>query len=96
MISTGLTGKTISQDFDFTLYTWSVPILVETSAADPEYGSMPDLRSAYAEEYVSFTDVFGDTRDVYTLGELPEPYGWALVDETVHFKINLSLRKVET
>lgn len=89
-----LTGKTASQDFSYTDERWAVPILVRISEANaPTYGDVDDLEAAYAKEYVSFTDVFGSTTNVFVEGELPKAYKYGLIEADVHFKVALSLHK---
>ena len=93
-INLGLTGKTISQTFDYSDYTWAVPILVEITPADPEFGSEDDLETAYAKDYVTFID--RDETDqgyVFMLGNLAKPRKFALMDESASYKTVLQLRK---
>jgi len=92
-IGVGLTGKTMSQQFEFTDWTGRVRILVYQETADPDYGSLVDLRTAYAKAYITFVDQLENSFDVFMLGELPEPYGLALVDRQVPLTIELNLRK---
>jgi hypothetical protein len=93
-VKLGLTGKTLSQQFAFTDYRWRAAILVEITPTNPEYGSIEDLRAAYAEEYTPFIDQFGvDQGNVFMEGELPEEFDLALVDESAPFVVELQLRK---
>lgn len=93
-VNLGLTGKTIVQTFDYSDYIWTIPILVEITPVDPEFGSEDDLETAYAKDYVTFID--RDDTDqgyVFMLGSLPKPRKFALIDENAAYKVTLSLRK---
>jgi len=93
-VLSGLTGKTISLNFNQSDYRWTVPILVEITPSNPEHGSEDDLETAYAKEYVTYIDRDGvDQGYVFMLGQLSKPRKFALVDTSAPYKTTLSLRK---
>lgn len=94
-INTTLGGTVATQDFGFTGQRWRMTILVELSAEDPDFGSKTDLETAYQTTPVAFVDSFGTNQgNVVFEGDLELPPAYALVDATVPFEVEISLRKV--
>lgn len=94
-VNVTLGGAVAAQDFGFTGQRWQMTILVELTPEDTDYGSQADLESAYQTTPVNFVDSFGtDQGNVVFEGELDLPPAYALVDASVPFEVEISLRKV--
>jgi hypothetical protein len=90
-------GKMKSQTFALTDAYWEFDLRVDDVPAT-NYGSMTDLRTAYALQYCGFTDHFGTNQgDVYFVGELPEtPMGPSISGSEAVYIIPVTLRKKQT
>jgi hypothetical protein len=88
-------GKTVSQTFAFTEYRWGFDIRVDYISDDPLYGTLTDLKAAYAKPYVTFVDHYGtDQGTVFFEGPLGEhPLGAMLDGNEAPFIVPANLRK---
>lgn len=94
-INVTLGGAVATQDFGFTGQRWRMAILVELTPEDSAYGSKANLETAYQTTPVNFVDSFGvDQGNVIFEDDLELPPAYALVDATVPFEVEISLRKV--
>lgn len=64
-------GAHVSQHFNFVEQRWGFDLRVLYNG-DATWGDVADLQIAYAKEYVSFTDHYGTTVNVFMEGPLPE------------------------
>jgi hypothetical protein len=87
-------GATVSQTFAFTDYRWGFDLLV-SDQPPTNYGSLADLKTAYAKAYVSFTDHYGTNQgNVYFVGPLSEkPLSPMLTGAGAKFTVPVLLRK---
>lgn len=94
-MSVGLSGKTITQDFDFIDYRWTAVLLVRVTEADSNYGNLSDLETAYSTIPCAFIDPDGNSHNVLIDGDLPEEFKHDILDNTIPNEIPVMLRKVQ-
>ena len=96
-INVTIDNKTASQLFGFTDQSWDVQILVYLSAPASGYGSIADLRTAYALHYCNFIDQDGtDQGDCYMEGDFSEKRAYSIIDTSAPFYMGLTFRKRQT
>lgn len=93
-VNVTLGGAVAVQDFGFTGQRWTMTILVELTPEDSAYGSKANLETAYALPSFTFIDSFGTSYTAIFEGDLELPPAYALVDATVPFEVEISLRKL--
>ena len=85
-------GVTVSQQFSFTDYQWVFDLAVDYTPPTG-YGSLDDLKTAYAKPYVDFVDHYGNSHSVFMLGGLTErPFSPAIAGKAT-FTVPVTLRK---
>ena len=92
----GLSGKTLSQDFAFTDQHWTLPIFVPRNADSPN-GTLTDLITAYALDYVAFTDRYSVAQgNVFFVSPFPIPWSGMkdIVPEKFKVELLVQLRQV--
>jgi hypothetical protein len=92
-VQVGLTGKTLSQDFNFSDQLYKVKIYVYRTESRSGYGALADLEASYADDYVTFIDQLGNSQSVFFDGPLNVPYGYNLLSDDLPVEIELSFRK---
>lgn len=92
-VNVGLSGKTITQTFSYSETRFEVEIWTSITAESGTYGSVSDLKTAYALAYASFVDIFGTTHSVVPEGDLRLPYKLGIRNNSAPFKVKLKLRK---
>jgi hypothetical protein len=92
-VQVSITGKTLTQTFEYVDQTWDMTILVDLYQQSPDYGCREDLLAAWAKDYVTFTDPLGMQQgNVFIVNNLEEQLKYAIIDETSKFEVKLSLR----
>ena len=91
-VETGLTGKTLIQNFPFTDYWWKMELLVGETETRAGYGDLDDLRTAYGLSTCGFTDLDSTSHTVVIEGELPAKN----LEPTAVYKIPMMLRKYQS
>lgn len=91
-------GVTRSQQFGFTDYAWSFVLRVPWQVTDSNYGTLSDLRTAYAASSAAFIDRFGTNQgSVYFLGEFKEKCTTPALDgANAQYEVLVNLRKVQS
>ena len=85
-------GTHVSQHFDFVEYRWGFDLRVPYTG-DATWGDLDDIKAAYALEYCSFTDHYGNTYNVFFEGilqEIPDAPG---IDGVSVFTVPVNLRR---
>lgn len=85
-------GNHVSQTFGVVELRWGFDIRVPY-IGDATWGSLDDLKAAYALAYVSFTDHYGNTHDVFFEGELMELPDMPILDQSAKFTVPVNLLK---
>lgn len=84
-------GTHVSQQF-FVDKRWGFDLRVPYTG-DATWGSLADLKAAYAKSYVSFTDHYGSAHNVYFGGRLVERPDGPVIDQSAKFTVPVVLRK---
>ncbi len=93
-VHTTVGGSHVSQQFNFTEYRWGFDLRVPYTG-DSTWGSLADLKAAYALPYCSFTDHYGNTYDVFFEGKLQEKPISPIIDGSGKFTVPVMLRRVQ-
>lgn len=91
-VDTGLTGKTLIQNFAFTDYWWKMDLLVWETETRSGYGDLDDLRTAYALSTCGYTDIDGNSHTVVMEGDFPSKN----LEPVQVYKIPIFLRKYQS
>lgn len=97
-VAVGLTGKTFSQTFTYTRYSWGFDLKVyhTNPPGMDERGTLADLKAAAAKSHVDFTNHYGQTYQVYILGGIQErPASPAVDGDLAWFTVPVNLLKRE-
>jgi hypothetical protein len=85
-------GVHVAQQFNFTEYRWGFDLRVPYTG-DATYGSLDDLKTAYALLYCSLTDHYGTVYDVFFEGPLQERPDGPIIDGAAVFTVPINLRR---
>ena len=85
-------GSHVSQHFDFVEYRWVFDLRVPYTG-DVTWGDVADLKITYRKEYVSFTDHYGNTYDVFMEGSIVDIPDSPSIDGVSRCTVPVTLRR---
>jgi hypothetical protein len=85
-------GSHVSQHFNFVEYRWGFDLRVPYTG-DATWGNVADLKASYRKEYVSFTDHYGSTYDVFMEGQIGDIPDSPRIDGVARATVFVALRR---
>jgi len=91
-VAVSVGGAHVSQHFNFVEYRWVFDLRVPYTG-DATWGDVADLKASYRKEYVSFTDHYGNTYDVFMEGSIVDIPDSPSIDGVSRCTVPVTLRR---